>query len=272
MPIFSLVVCVARLARIENFNGLLDAVSMRILFANESPFLPQLVGGIEISTLDLTHALRERGQDPAVMSSLVSQNVLWLRNRVMGKLLRQGFPMDRYRELRVYRGLNVPMGLAEVTAASGPTSSWRKAVRAMPTRSRRTVRRRLGCKTFFYTHDLGVILRREPLPDLEGVTWIANSAFTARTLLSHLSVSCAIVPPLFRPEAYPNRIAGGRQQGNADQSSSREGRRPGGAHGRTVPGYSLSVCGSLGQRCSRGTNAESPRGTIEERDLVAGAA
>lgn len=174
---------------------------MRILFANESPFLPQLVGGIEISTLDLAHALQERGQDPAVMSSLVSRNALWLRNRIMGKLLRQGFPMDRYRGLRVYRGWNVPMGLAEVAAREradvivaqgGSRNAYEIAAHG----------RRLGCRTFFYTHDLGVILRREPLPDLEGVTWVANSAFTARTLFSHLNVSCAIVPPLFRPEAY----------------------------------------------------------------------
>ena len=95
---------------------------MRILFANESPFLPQLVGGIEISTLDLSHALRERGHDPAVMSSLITHNALWLRNRIVGKLLRQGFPMNAIAACASTVVGTSPWVWRKWPPASGPTS------------------------------------------------------------------------------------------------------------------------------------------------------
>lgn len=182
---------------------------MRILFVNNYAFVPQVVGGIEISTLDLCLALQARGHAPAVLCSIVEGDGLYLWNRLKSKLLRQNFPVDRGTGVPVYRGWSPQSGLAEVGARvrpdavivqGGHISSYEIAARSA----------QLGYRTFYYTHDVGVIVKGTPLPDLRDVRWIANSAFTARTLAEKLDVPSAIVPPLFRADFYRGQATGER--------------------------------------------------------------
>jgi glycosyltransferase involved in cell wall biosynthesis len=174
---------------------------MRILFLNGQPFLPQQVGGVETSTLDLCLTLRDQGHHSAVMCTLLSGQWLYVWNRLRGRLQKQLFPADRRYGMDIYRGWDIAHGLDEVVHRERPDaivvqgghySSYAIAAASA----------RRGLPTFYYTHDLGVICSDWTLPDMTGVTWIANSAFTAAQLAERLHVSADIVPPLMRPESY----------------------------------------------------------------------
>lgn len=175
---------------------------MRILFVNGQPFLPQLVGGVETSTLDLCLTLREQGHHAAVMCTLQSgRQFLYLWNRLLSRVQRRRFPVDHKYGLAVYRGWDIVRGLPEVIARERPDvivvqGSHYNAYQIAAESAR------LGHPTFYYTHDLGIILGDNPLPDMRGVTWIANSNFTAANLARSLDVHAQIVPPLMRPGNY----------------------------------------------------------------------
>ncbi len=182
---------------------------MRILFVNGHAFLPQLVGGIEVSTFDLCKSLQQQGHETAVLSSLIDKNLLWLKNRIVGKITKRDFPKDNYQGIPVYRGWSSIRGLQEVTQQESPDviivqgggyNAYEIAAEAT----------RLGFKTFFYTHDIGIISSGTPLPDLTHVRWIANSAFTARKLQEHLAVQSAIIPLIFAPQKYRVPAQGSR--------------------------------------------------------------
>lgn len=174
---------------------------MRILFVNGYAFLPQIVGGIEVSTLDLCRSLQTLGHETAVLCTLIAGDALWLKNRIAAKLLKKEFPMDRRYGMRIYRGWSSIRGLQEVTQQERPDAivvqgglinSYEIAAECV----------RQGFLTFYYTHDVGVIKSGCTLPDMTGVNWIANSHFTAQVLNDHLGVSSTIIPPIFHADNY----------------------------------------------------------------------
>jgi glycosyltransferase involved in cell wall biosynthesis len=180
---------------------------MRILFVNSYGFLPQAVGGIEVSVLDLCRSLQAHGHDVAVLCSLLDGDALWLWNRVKKQLLRRPFPMDRHMGVRVYRGWLPVRGIDDIArrerpdaivVQGGAINSYEIAAESV----------RLGYATFYYAHDVGVLRAGTPLPDMSGVRWIANSPFTAQVLKQHLGVASDIIPPIFHAEKYRVERAG----------------------------------------------------------------
>lgn len=183
---------------------------MRILFVNSYAFLPQVVGGIEVSTLDLCKSIQEQGHDVAVLCSLSEKHdALWLKNRILGKLHKKEFPLDHYEGVRVYRGWSSIRGLQEATQQERPDAiivqgggfnAYEIAGEAA----------RLGFKTFFYAHDIGVISSGAPLPDLTNVRWIANSAFTAKKLYEYIGAPSTTIPLIFALQKYRVKAPGNR--------------------------------------------------------------
>lgn len=174
---------------------------MRILFLNGQPFLPQQVGGVETSTLDLCLTLREQGHHVAVACTLQEGQWLYTWNRLRSRLQRRRFPSDRVHGIDIYRGWDLAGGVDEIVQRERPDAivvqgSHYNAYEIAAACVQR------GLPTFFYTHDLGIICGDQPLPDLRGATWIANSAFTAAQLAARLHVQAEVVPPLMRPENY----------------------------------------------------------------------
>src|SRR3974390_1949098 len=78
--------------------------ALRVLFVNPRAYLPQLLGGVETTTLDLCRQLAQMGHATAVMCGLSKYDVTWLRNRIVGRLTGRAFPRERYRGSSVYRG------------------------------------------------------------------------------------------------------------------------------------------------------------------------
>ena len=80
-----------------------------------------------------------------------------------------------------------------------------------------------GLPTVFYFHELNTLRRLKTPALLDGVAFVANSAYTARAVLDVLGRGAAVVPPLVDREAYrltstrrhvtmvnPRRIKGGQ--------------------------------------------------------------
>ncbi|HSB95823.1 MAG TPA: glycosyltransferase [Spongiibacteraceae bacterium] len=171
---------------------------MRILFINGQPYLPQEVGGVETSTLDMSLALRDLGHRVAVMAGLKSGDWVWLSNRIKGILTGSLFPAGSYRGLPVYRGWYPLKGFPEVIAKERPDALVIQSVRADAYDiALLSVQKKI--KTFFYVHDVSTVERMCALPVIPEVKFIANSPFTADLMQRSLGLSCDVIPPLMRP-------------------------------------------------------------------------
>jgi glycosyltransferase involved in cell wall biosynthesis len=195
---------------------------LRILFVNPRVYLPQLLGGVETTTFDLCRQLTLMGHETAVMSQIGRGDAIWFFNRLKSYLTGRLFPRGDYRGMPVYRGYGHKTGLGPVIAdfrpdalvvSGGADESFELVVQCRGT----------GLPTVFYFHELNTLRRLKTPALLEGVTFVANSAYTARAVLEVLGRGAAVVPPLVDREAYrltstrrhvtmvnPRRIKGGQ--------------------------------------------------------------
>lgn len=180
---------------------------MRILFVNGQPYLPQTVGGVETSTLEMCLTLRQLGHTAAVMAALESGDLLWLLNRIKGKTSGLLFPADINQGIPVYRGWNQLDGFPEVIAAEKPDALVIQSVRP-DSHEIAAIGVQKNIKTFFYIHDVSTIERMRQRPAIPGVGIMANSRFTADLVQESLGLPCEVIPPLMRP--WP--AAAGAQQ------------------------------------------------------------
>ena len=180
---------------------------MRILFASAQPFLPQIVGGVETSTIELARALVARGHEVASMNGIATGDGLHLRNRIVARLSGRTFPADSLAGVRVYRGWDFDRGLPEVVARFRPDAV---VVQGGTTAAFEIARGclRIGVPTFFYVHDVGPFVGGFDVPDLSGVRWIANSPYTRRVLAERLGVDSDVLPPCMDVSAYRTDAAG----------------------------------------------------------------
>lgn len=178
-------------------------MGLRILFLNGQPFLPQIVGGVEVSTLQLCHVLRELGHEPFIMASLERGDALWLRNAMMRRLTGFPCPSDRYHGIPVFRGWNMPQGLTAVIERIRPDAVVLQTVNPGPDFTAVCARAiELGTPTFAYVRAVSTImrLRTHRLPD--ALNFIGNSSFTAGVIRRELGRDAGIVPPLIDARRY----------------------------------------------------------------------
>lgn len=181
---------------------------MRILFVNLLPFPPQLVGGVETSTVQLGKRLEASGHEVAVLCTLRREGAVGFLNALTRRLTGRGFPSDRFSGLRAYRGYDVRQGLrdvlaefpADVLVVSGGTDGTLELAAACA---------ESGRPTFHYFHDVASIRRLETPPALGGLHFIANSRYTAAVARDLLGVSALVLPPLVEPDLY--RTADGKR-------------------------------------------------------------
>jgi glycosyltransferase involved in cell wall biosynthesis len=174
---------------------------MRILFVNEGAYLPQLFGGVETTTFDLSRQLARMGHQSAVMCGIGKRDTIWLRNRIVGRLTGRQFPSERYRGTLVYRGYHHSRGLPEVVndfapdalvIASGSEESLELVAQCADT----------GIPSFYYFHNLALVRRLGDGRRLSGLTFLANSKYTAEKVKDLLDVDAAVVPPFVDAAAY----------------------------------------------------------------------
>lgn len=174
---------------------------MRILFINPRAYLPQLLGGVETTTFDLGRQLTAMGHSTAVMCQIGKYDWTWFKNRVKSRLTRRGFPPERFRGGRVYRGYEHDKSLQEVVddfapdalvIAGGALASFELTPPCVAT----------GVPTHFYFHELSQIMKLQDFSCLAGARLLANSDYTARRLREILGRDSITVPPLVDQELY----------------------------------------------------------------------
>src|SRR6185312_417961 len=184
------------------------ALNLRILFVTNNIHVPQGGGGAERNTHELCAALKARGAEPAVLSSLKPDNS-WLSwsNRVRRHLPpRPEFPRDAVCGYPVFRGWNVGRTRDVVRdfqpdAAIIQTTHPHQFLRVLePT----------GIPLCVYFHD---VLALDHLKDLAGtgLRVLTNSDFTAARFKEQCGLKSDVILPLVDPrhyvtETHPERV------------------------------------------------------------------
>lgn len=174
---------------------------MRILFVNLQPFLPQMAGGVETSTLGLAVQLRLMGHDVAVMCTLRSKGWLSVRHGLLRRISGHAFPVDRLSGIPIYRGYGLSDGFAELNArfrpdaviVSGGTDGTLDLAADLA---------KHGISIFHYFHDVTSVRRTRTLPSVVNLRYLANSCYTARTLAEAFGIRSTVIYPLVEPELY----------------------------------------------------------------------
>lgn len=174
--------------------------SLRVLFASTHAYPPQRAGGIESNTHEICLALRDAGDEVAVLARLVPQGWTGLSNRVRRKLpFGPAFPVDRRMGYRVYRGWDPVEGATRVARRLRPGVAV-----VQGTGAARLARAFLAADvpTILYQHDVLFDRLGGPIPTDAGLLVLANSRFTASAVYRYAGVQSPVVPPLVRPQAY----------------------------------------------------------------------
>ncbi|MBY0338760.1 MAG: glycosyltransferase [Acetobacteraceae bacterium] len=172
---------------------------MRVLLATTHIHYPQGGGGLERNTHELCLALKRRGAQPAVASSMLPRGgLLPPANRLKRFLLRQAYPRDTMCGYPVYRGWT-PEGATEVAHRFRPDIA--VVQNPHPERLLNAIER-AGTPTAVYVHEVEELDHYRAIR-ARGTPVIANSEFTARRLRERCGITdAAIVRPLIDPAHY----------------------------------------------------------------------
>jgi glycosyltransferase involved in cell wall biosynthesis len=179
---------------------------VRLLFAMTGAYLPQLVGGSEWSTHELSIGLVGRGNDVAVLCQLGRQRD-WthVKNRMVARATGRGYPCDRWGSYRTYRGCDPVNGVREVASTFRPDVAIVKGVdgglvQAFLDQNIRTV---------LYFRDVEFGATGSSIPRHPKLRFLANSAFTATRAASTLGIDApVVVQPIVSRNNYRTRNHG----------------------------------------------------------------
>lgn len=170
---------------------------MRLLFASSPPYLPQGVGGSEVSTHSLALAFRKRGFHVGVLAGLGDGDWLWFRNRVTSKLRRADtYTMDEFCGYPVFRG----WGTSGIPAVVDKFKPDIVLMQVGPVRAYSDLFISLGLPVTVCIRDLnfgGGNLIENP-----SLRYIANSGYVANKLYEKSGIRAEIITPLVLPEKY----------------------------------------------------------------------
>ena len=173
---------------------------MRVLFATNHAYLPDRVGGSELSTHDLCLTLQERGVEVGVMSALLPRALLTAHRRLV-RILRakSDFARDDSFGYPVFRCKQPVEAVRAVVDAFGPNVTVLQAGRPLALFDRFAALD-VPCAVYLrdaFFDDLGgaVVQRR-------GVRYVATSHDLALRFAAAFGIHPLRIPPLVRPDRY----------------------------------------------------------------------
>lgn len=180
---------------------------MRILFATQHIHFPQGGGGAERNTHELSLALKEQGETPAVLCRLRPDGSWMSWSNRLRRMLppRQEFPRDTMCGYPVFRGWNMERA-GEVVRRFRPDVI---VVQATEPDLLLRVFAPYGIPTAVYFHEVEKIDHLKRLAGT-GLTVLANSDLTAQRLLEHCGLACHVILPLIEPRHYVTRTSAER--------------------------------------------------------------
>ncbi|MFD2239242.1 glycosyltransferase [Aureimonas populi] len=172
---------------------------MKILLATAHPYIPEIAGGAQSSTHDLASEFVHRGHEVSVLSGLIGIGWRGLRSRLALKLGPKKYVVDAGPGYPVYRAWFAWDVAAEVAERVGAEAIVLQS--GFPVRMAKALEGVSGALSIYLRNveleDLGGDLR-----ELEGVSYIANSSFTATRFNEMFGIHPKVVYPLIRRENY----------------------------------------------------------------------
>lgn len=182
-----------------SLSGPVLSYGMRILFATAHPHLPQFSGGSQSSIHELALELMRHGHEVAVLAALWGSGYVGWRSRIFMKLLRSHIARDRLPGYDVYRKWFVWEDVESVAAEACPDIAVVMAMKPVPVAHALL---QAEVPTVVYLRDAEFQSLGGDPRVLEGVTYIANSRFTAQRYRDAFGINAFVVPPLFHAERY----------------------------------------------------------------------
>lgn len=178
---------------------------LRVAFAGGNGYPPEAQGGVQSSTHDLALRLMDIGGVPSVLAPLYGDGLFGLAARARLKLVKTGLARDRSRGYPVYRAWFPKNVVPAFVAKERPDCAVVQCHGTVPL-----------ARTFLDA-DVPVIvylrnvefheLQGDPTT-LEGVTFIANSRFTAERYRQNFGIDAAVIPPTLDPSLYRTQVKG----------------------------------------------------------------
>lgn len=164
-------------------------------------YMPQSVGGSEVSTDALCRGAMAAGHTCAVVCALApTGDTLYVMNRLKSKIYRKAAPSDTVNGYRVYRGWQTKASLREVCEGFRPDVV---VVQSGETAKIVTESLALGYPTVVYVRDVEFDTHGGVYPNHPRLRAIANSSFTANSLEAKYGLTAVTLPPsLDRADYY----------------------------------------------------------------------
>jgi glycosyltransferase involved in cell wall biosynthesis len=177
-----------------------------ILLATGTAYLPQVVGGLEVNTHELTVELNRRGHKTAVLAKLSARDAFGAKRLLSsywhGSLVSfdQHLGYDVYRSREPWRALG-SIGVPKIAVIQNGNMLEMAAAFS---------RAGVPCVAYFHGLPFESPEHRWPEPTSEWPfrAYIANSEYTAGRFRTRFGIDAEVIPPLFRPERYRTAAQG----------------------------------------------------------------
>ena len=168
---------------------------MRLLFATDNIYRPQMTGGAEVSISIMCRHLRRDGHDCAVTAQLGRSGFTHIINRIQKKLLRDMFHADWYQGVRVYRDWSYVRSCELAIKRHKPDA----VVLMKNSQTLFELCLANGVATVLYLQDTLFKDLDFSNADPNKFCIIANSKFTARKFEEKFDIPAFVLPPIIEP-------------------------------------------------------------------------
>jgi len=180
-------------------------LQLRLLFATSHEYLPQRVGGSELSTHDLCDSLGATGASVGVLARVRPSGWMHTRTRIARRLLGHHAVRDLLMDYPVFRAREPAAAVPEVLRRFRPT-----VVIVHPDRAGGMLQALLAARqpTLVYLRDVEFQHLGGQLPVAPTVGYVANSAFVGESVRQAFGIEPTVIPPLINRERYHTPVTG----------------------------------------------------------------
>jgi glycosyltransferase involved in cell wall biosynthesis len=185
--------------QLEDRNPFAGYTEVNILLATAHPYIPEMAGGMQNSSMSLAQGLQRRGHNVSVLSGLIGQGWLGFRARALMKATGAKAAKDLHLGFPVWRAWFVWEAAAYVAERERPD--------VVVVMARKPVRvaeafRSLGLPIVMWLLDVEFKDHEGAFERLGDVLCVANSRFTAGRYNARYGVNPRVIHPIFKPKEY----------------------------------------------------------------------
>jgi glycosyltransferase involved in cell wall biosynthesis len=178
---------------------------MRILFAGGNGYYPEFHGGVQSSTHHLVEQLRSHGHEASVLAALFGDGAFGMAARIRLKLSRKDAVLDRFPGYPVVRAWFPWEAVPFAVARLAPDVAVVQCHKSVPLGKALEA---AGVPVVVYLRNVEFHELAGDLDELQGASYIANSAFTARAYEARFGIRSTVIPPTIDPARYRTKTSG----------------------------------------------------------------